>query len=179
MNRLPLILTVSLSLCSILCIFCHSIGKVSKAHAGWCYAIQNQSQGVFHYSRLLLSVSSLSATDAALLIVLTGVESCNSHVLSVALGDLVSDGILVRQVFIVEKVLPALRLIKISNLSWCTERRKEAEMYLQIRMRGKILIHLIYTILIPANVGFIHNANEYISTCSTTVKNWYCDPNNS
>lgn len=34
-----------------------------------------------------------------------------------ALGDLVSDGILVRQVFIVEEVLPALCLIKISNLS--------------------------------------------------------------
>lgn len=63
-------------------------------------------------------MSSLSSPDAALLlIVLTGVESCNSHVLSVALSDLVSDGILVRQVFIVEEVLPALRLIEISNLS--------------------------------------------------------------
>lgn len=44
-------------------------------------------------------------------------------------------------------------------------------MYLQIRMRGKILIHLIYTILISANVDFIHNANEYISTSSTRGKN--------
>lgn len=44
-------------------------------------------------------------------------------------------------------------------------------MYLQIRMRGKILIHLIFTILISANADFIHNANEYTSTSSTTVKN--------
>lgn len=41
----------------------------------------------------------------------------NSHVLSVTLSDLVSDGILVRQVLIVEEVLPALCLIKISYLS--------------------------------------------------------------
>ena len=37
--------------------------------------------------------------------------------LSVALSDLVSDSILIRQVFIVEEVLPALCLIEISYLS--------------------------------------------------------------
>lgn len=124
-------------------------------------------------------VSVLTNCSRCCFTVFTGVESYNSHVLSVALCDLVSDGILVGQVFIVEEVLPALRLIEISNLSWCTERRKEAEMYLQIRIRDKLLIHLIFTILISANADVIHNANKYVSTSSTTVKNRYCSPNNT
>ena len=35
-----------------------------------------------------------------------------------AVGDLVSDGVLVRQVLVVEEVLPALRLVEVSNLRW-------------------------------------------------------------
>lgn len=45
--------------------------------------------------------------------------------LAVALGDLVSDVVLVRQVLIVQKVLPALGLIEVTYLSWWTERRRE------------------------------------------------------
>lgn len=40
----------------------------------------------------------------------------NSHMLAVAFGDLVSDGVLVGQVLIVEEVLPALGLVEISDL---------------------------------------------------------------
>lgn len=40
--------------------------------------------------------------------------------LAVALGDLVSDGVLVWEVLIVEKVVPALGLIKVTYLSWWT-----------------------------------------------------------
>lgn len=40
----------------------------------------------------------------------------NSHMLAVAVGDLVPDGILVGQVLIVEQMLPALGLIKVSYL---------------------------------------------------------------
>lgn len=43
--------------------------------------------------------------------------------LAVALGDLVSDGVLVRQVLIVEEVLPALGLVEVTYLRWRTERR--------------------------------------------------------
>lgn len=81
-----------------------------------CYRISHR---VFHVTLgCLCQCPRYTAPDAALLLIVwTGVESWNSHVLSVALGDLVSDGILVRQVFIVEEVVPALRLIEISNLS--------------------------------------------------------------
>lgn len=41
----------------------------------------------------------------------------NSHMFAVALCDLVSDGVLVRQVLIVKEVLPALGIIKVSDLS--------------------------------------------------------------
>jgi len=47
----------------------------------------------------------------------------HSHVLAVAVGDLVSDGVLVGQVLIVEEVLPALRLVKVSYLGWRRRRR--------------------------------------------------------
>lgn len=40
----------------------------------------------------------------------------DSHVSAVALCDLVPDGVLVRQVLVVEQVLPALGLIKVSDL---------------------------------------------------------------
>lgn len=40
----------------------------------------------------------------------------NSHMLAVAVGDLVSDGVLVGQVLIVEEMLPALGLIEIPYL---------------------------------------------------------------
>lgn len=40
----------------------------------------------------------------------------NSHVLAVALGDLVSDGVLVGQVLVVQEVLPALGLIEVPDL---------------------------------------------------------------
>lgn len=39
-----------------------------------------------------------------------------SHVLAVALGDLVSDGVLVGKVLVVQEVLPALGLVKVPNL---------------------------------------------------------------
>lgn len=52
-------------------------------------------------------------------------QACdNSHMLAVALGDLVSDGVLIGQVLIVEQVLPALGLIEVSDLGW---RRAERE----------------------------------------------------
>ena len=40
----------------------------------------------------------------------------NSHMLAVALSDLVSDGVLVGKVLIVEEVLPALGLVEVSDL---------------------------------------------------------------
>lgn len=45
------------------------------------------------------------------------------HVFTVALHDLVHEGHLVRNVVIIEEVLPALSLLEISNLSW--ERKRE------------------------------------------------------
>lgn len=41
----------------------------------------------------------------------------NSHMLAVAVCDLVSDGVLVWQVLVVEEMLPALGLVEVSDLS--------------------------------------------------------------
>lgn len=44
-------------------------------------------------------------------------QACdNSHMLAVAVSDLVSDGVLVGQVLIVEEMLPALGLVEVSYL---------------------------------------------------------------
>lgn len=40
------------------------------------------------------------------------------HVFTVALHNLIHEGHLVRNVVIIEEVLPALSLLEISNLSW-------------------------------------------------------------
>ena len=53
----------------------------------------------------------------------------NSHMLAVAVGDLVSDGVLIRQILIVQEMLPALSLVEISNLSW--KGRKRFNIYLE------------------------------------------------
>lgn len=43
-------------------------------------------------------------------------ERHDSRVFAVALHDVVPDGVLVRQVLVVQEVLPALRLIEVSDL---------------------------------------------------------------
>lgn len=49
--------------------------------------------------------------------------------LAVAVHYLVSNGVLVGKVFVVEEMLPALCLVKVSNLGWLWGRRKENEEY--------------------------------------------------
>lgn len=47
--------------------------------------------------------------------------------LAVAVSDLVPDGVLVGQVLIVEEMLPALGLVKVSYLRWWTGREGGGE----------------------------------------------------
>lgn len=47
------------------------------------------------------------------------------HMFMVELHDLVHEGHLVRNVVIIEEVLPALNLLEISNLSWEIEKRRK------------------------------------------------------
>lgn len=47
------------------------------------------------------------------------------HMFMVELHNLVHEGHLVRNVVIIEEVLPALSLLEISNLSWEREREKD------------------------------------------------------
>lgn len=49
----------------------------------------------------------------------------NSHMLTVAVYDLISNGVLVGQILIVKEVLPALGLIEVSNLSWWREKKMD------------------------------------------------------
>lgn len=64
----------------------------------------------------------------------------NLHMLAVAFSDLVSDGVLVGQVLIVEEMLPALGLIEISYLGWRSrEKRTEKE-----TKRGGREIHYLF-----------------------------------
>lgn len=80
----------------------------------WASSLEHR--GCLRQTRHDVPRTKLYCTDCLSFSLTWKVKSCNSHVLSVALGDLVSDGILVRQVFIMEEVLPALRLIEISYL---------------------------------------------------------------
>lgn len=54
----------------------------------------------------------------------------NSHMLAVAVDDLVSDGILVWQVLVMQEMLPALHLLKVPDLSWGGRRGGKKHLYL-------------------------------------------------
>lgn len=47
---------------------------------------------------------------------LSSTRLCHSHMLAVTVHDLVPDGVLVGEIFIVEEMLPALRLVEVPNL---------------------------------------------------------------
>lgn len=55
----------------------------------------------------------------------TAIVMMHLHMFTVELHDLVHEGHLVRNVVIIEEMLPALNLLEISNLSW--ERKRERE----------------------------------------------------
>lgn len=87
-----------------------------------------------------LKTDCVSLWDCTYSICVFGQACDNSHMLAVAVSDLVSDGVLVGQVLIVEEMLPALGLVEVSYLGWWSGRRRgqwEFSVYLEWRWRVK------------------------------------------